>query len=754
MRMLTPPADSTGFRENMLQAAQAHVDRLPALFASMQQLFRDHDPEGLIASVAHYGLQRGMKEDGSKTAIGTGLEQHHVELLQALMLTVPQEEWPLKLSTPKAVQQVFDELPTLSMAFLAQRIVAGRNVDHGDVQARTVSALQERIRFHTHAVRNWGYFGDVVAIARDIYEPLDGLFLSHHGFAATDVIEAARAMTAEMERRLNAWTNALRPAVNAGSVPRMLERYYAGFPDLAGSPQELADIIPAGASTKQVVAMLMSHADLRLSDNASYDAATLSELTGIDPERAEKVLRALSLRPGALAGQPLEFFFLANPIWGHPLIDLGDQFLAPMPQAIMSHIHAILRRLAEEASGLIQLDRARNVYLERKLTEALERALPGATILSGATWSLGGQRFETDAIALIDKTLLIAEAKAHHLTPQGLRGAPDRVKRHVRELVIDPSLQSARLEAVVRRARSGAVEARAALAEAGIAAPEQIERIIRLSVSLDDLSVLSSAEGELREAGWMPDDHQLAPMMNIADLGVVADILDRPVAFLHYLAERGPFQRTFELVGDELDFLGLYLENAFSLGGLPKDARFVPSGMSEHIDHYYDAKDAGISVPKPKARMSSYFASILDRLNARRPAGWTLIGMNLLGAAGPDEQAHLPPLLTKARKAVRRKARGVEDGAIVQARPEVARKAIVTFYVHNHDERPTLRRSIENIVATTLDESEATECVVLARHIDLWHEPYQIACIAKKDMNQSAEEAGEGEVRDDQLLET
>ncbi|RSU24698.1 hypothetical protein CA238_04825 [Sphingomonas koreensis] len=752
--MLTPPADHAGFREDMLQAACARLDRLPELFASFQQLFRDHDPVGLIASVAHYGLQRGMKEDGTKSANGSRLEQHHVELLQALMLTIPQAEWPAKLSTAKAVEQVFDELPTLSMAFLAQRIVAGREVDHDDVQARTVSALQERIRFHTHAVRNWGYFGDVVAIARDIYAPLDSLFLSHHGFAATDVIEFARAMTAEMERRLNVWDRALRPAVRAGSIPRMLERYYEGFPDLVGSPEKLADAIPADASTEQVIVMLMSHAELRLPDNATYDAATLAELTGADVERAEKVLRALALKPGALASQPLEFFFLANPIWGRPLIDLGDRFLAPMPQAIMSHIHAILRRLAEEANGLKQLDRARNAYLERKLTEALGRALPGATILSGATWSLGAQGFETDAIALIDKTLLIAEAKAHHLTPQGLRGAPDRVKRHVRELVVDPSLQSARLEAVVRQAQAGSVEARSALAEAGIAAPEHIERIIRLSVSLDDLSVLSSAEGELREAGWVPDDHQLAPMMNIADLGVVADILDRPILFLHYLAERGPFQRGFELVGDELDFLGLYLENGFSFGGVPKDARFVPSGMSERIDHHYDAKDAGISVPKPKARISSYFASILDRLNARRPAGWTVIGMNLLGAAGPDEQPYVSPLLAKARKAVRRKARGVEDGAIVQARPEVARKAIVTFYVHDHDDRATLRRSIENIVATTLEENEATECVVLARHIDLWHEPYQVACIAKKDMSKSADEASEADVRDGQLVET
>ncbi len=741
--MLTPPADHAAFRKVMMESARVQVEQLPALFASFQQLFRDYDPEGLIASMAHYGLQRGIKDDGSKTAIASGLEQHHIELLQAVMLTIPYEEWATTPSMPKAVQQVFDDLPSLSMAFLAQRIIAGRDLDTDDVQLRTIASLQERIRFHTHAVRNWGYFGDVVTIARDIYAPLDGVFLAHHGFAATDVIELARVMTAEMERRLNAWTDALRPAVRAATIPRMLERYYEGFPDLSGSPDGLASVIPAGASREQVVGMLMSHADLRLSDNATYDAATLAGLTGIDEARVEKVLHALSLEPGALVDQQLEHLFLANPVWLHPLIKLDAAYLAPMPQSIMSQVHAIMRRLGTEANALKQLDRARNAYLEGKLTETLQAALPGATILSGARWSFGGQVFETDAIAIIDKTLLIAEAKANHLTPQGLRGAPDRVKRHIRELVVDPSLQSARLETIVREAQAGSADARAAAIEAGIATPEAIERIIRVSVSLDDLSVLSSAEGEFREAGWVSADHELAPMMNIADLIVVADILERPVAFLHYLAERGPFQRKFELVGDELDFLGLYLATGFNIGNIPPDTRFSPTGMSEHIDRYYDAKDAGMVAPKPKAGINSYFASILDRLDARRSEGWTVVGMDLLGVASAEQQARLRQLLEKARKAVRRKAYGTEGGAVVGIKPSLGRKVAIVFYVHDQPDRAALRKSVENIVAKTLDEDDTAECTVFARHIDRWNEPYQVVCIAKPDRSVSAGVADE-----------
>lgn len=726
-RLLPMPADRDEFREKMSEAAEAHVARLPEKFASFQQLFREHDPAGLIASVAYYGLQRGMRDDGSMVPASTKLEQHHVELLQAVLLTIPHSEWSGAPSIPLAIDQVFKELPQLSLAFLAQRIVAGREI--ADVQARTVAALQERIRFHTHAVRNWGYFSDVVSIARDIYAPLDTAFLDHHGFTASDLIEIARTMVAELERRANAWTDAMRPVAQAKTIPQMLQRYYTSFSDLVGSAEALARGIPSDARREQVLGMLMGHADLRHSDNATFDARTLATLTGIDAMRVEKALRALALRPGALAQQKLEFLFLDNPVWLAPLIELGDSFLAPMPQAVMSHVHGILRRLAHEANVLEALDTARNAYLERKLVDALTMALPMASVRSSVAWSFGGQRFETDAIAQTDKVLLIAEAKANHLTPHGLRGAPDRIKRHVRDMVVEPSLQSARLESIVRQAQAGSGEALATVAEAGIAAPGDIERIIRMSVSLDDLSVLASAEQELRQAGWVAESHELAPMMNIADLLAVADVLERPVAFLHYLAERGPFQRAFELIGDELDFLGLYLETGFNLGGVPTDVRVGLSGMSSTVDRYYDARDAGRPLPKPRPCLSAYFITVLDALAARQPPGWTLIGMHLLNAADQGEQARLARMLERARKAVRRKSKGMEDGAVVSVKPPLKRKATVAFYIHNHHDRAALKGAIQNVASQALND--AAECVVLARHIDRWDEPYQIAALAR-----------------------
>ncbi len=104
-------------------------------------------------------------------------------------------------------------------------------------------------------------------------------------------------------------------------------------------------------------------------------------------------------------------------------------------------------------------------------------------------------------------TVVIVEAKSHRLTPQGLRGAPDRLKRHIKDLVLEPSMQSSRLESVIAAARDGDAEAQRIVATLGIDAT-QADLVIRLSVTLDDLSVLSSSESDLKKVGWVPD-HQL-----------------------------------------------------------------------------------------------------------------------------------------------------------------------------------------------------------------------------------------------------
>lgn len=111
--------------------------------------------------------------------------------------------------------------------------------------------------------------------------------------------------------------------------------------------------------------------------------------------------------------------------------------------------------------------------------------------------------------------------------------------KHIQELIVAPSDQSARLAKRLREAISGTAN--------GISnfplSLDGIHVVSRLSVTLHDFATVQSIPALLLEAGLIRSEHRLAPCTTLADLEVVFDILDTPYLRMHYLRRRA------ELVG-------------------------------------------------------------------------------------------------------------------------------------------------------------------------------------------------------------
>ncbi|GLS87572.1 hypothetical protein GCM10010873_25460 [Cypionkella aquatica] len=263
---------------------------------------------------------------------------------------------------------------------------------------------------------------------------------------------------------------------------------------------------------------------------------------------------------------------------------------------------------------------------------------------------------------------------------------------------------------------------------------DRIDRIIRLSVTLDDLSVLTSAEADFKAVGWVPADHDLAPTILISDLGYIIDILDSPLPILHYLAERSFFQKAFDLLGDELDFLGLYLATGFNLAAMQREnIKFVPSGMSAPLDSYYTSRDAGIKLRKPKMILRPTFSRLINHLADRRPVGWTTIGLHLLACADPSEQATIERKLEELRGIVRKNFRDPKHLNSLKIQPPEDRKARVVFYIFPDVLRAKMRQNMEHLAAEVLEDEVVQSCVVFSRSIDQWDRPYEAVLLAYAD---------------------
>jgi hypothetical protein len=357
----------------------------------------------------------------------------------------------------------------------------------------------------------------------------------------------------------------------------------------------------------------------------------------------------MSLSLGSLSNEKPEHFFMANPIWISPIISFNKEYYCIVPQTALSHIHEVMRFFAEKAKIKTELDLRRSSYLEGKVASLFKGALPEAKIVHNVKWSIDNVEYETDHVCALDRTVLIIEDKSHSLTASGLRGAPDRVKRHVRELIAEPSEQSLRLEDIIRRSRDGNREASESLMPFGIEF-SQMDRIIRISVTLEDFSVLSSSERELKAAGWIDNGVELSVNVGLADLICIFDVLDRPSFIFHYFAERFRIQKEIDIIADELDFLGVYLETGFNLYKIEKEQiRLSLTGGSELLDSYYCSRDAGIKLPKPKPNLTAHFRNVIETIEARAFSGWLSVTTDLLRCLDFQEQQELDRILLKLK---------------------------------------------------------------------------------------------------------
>jgi hypothetical protein len=261
-------------------AAKSAVD-FPSLMESLLSLLRNKNPLQVLATLAAYGLQAGVSNEGidSKPLV-SDISQHHVEIVQALALSIPLNEWGAEPAIPPDIRRVIDNAIELSEAFHQRRFKAVGQ--ERDLQARTVLSLQERLRLHTQVVRNWGYFSHVVEISEELYAPLDDQFRKTLGFGTSDLIKVARRLTSLHETRLGVRFKRLRRIFRERKVAPLVRQYYKQTPGIEGDPEEFIKGLPKHVTWDEVASRLLGHSDLELSEllifNPDEIAATLDLL--------------------------------------------------------------------------------------------------------------------------------------------------------------------------------------------------------------------------------------------------------------------------------------------------------------------------------------------------------------------------------------------------------------------------------------------------------------------------------------------
>ena len=686
--------------------------------AELRVILGRYDPLLVLSQMSCYGLSVAVDEAAGMTKLDSDYEilPYHVEILQALSLQIDPEDLSGNPCRPHVIAKVWNQVKRLCEAHNYRKVdPAGMDLSN---EEKAVALAQELMRGATQVVRNWGYPHQIKRIARELYSPFDAKLLEVRGFSASDVFNVFQTMVTEVEARQTAHRNTLVELLrSAGTDRRLLVEEYYKLIGLDKEETELfAEYIELQETPLDVVrSMVIGHYDLRLPDVYTFVASSLAESLGLDKDRVNDILNEYALAWNALSDYETDHLHLSNPVWRNPLVILGgEEYFSALPAAFFSFVfpcmEAVLSPFAAEVS------RRRAEYLESRVAQIVEQRFPGSDVKRNIKWVENGRTYETDLIAFIDSFALVIECKSGKVTPPALRGAPDRLRKHIEELLIDPNEQSLRLKRRLEFLGENPSAADPIRDEIGYDLGK-VRKIVRVSVCLENLGSIQSSVKQLENTGWLPADFSPCPTMNLADFETVFDILEHPVQLLHYMMKREALESSVSYVGNELDLLGWYLTTLLDIGEFEPDVEINMVDMAGPLDVYYNSLDAGVKLEKPRPAILPLFASVFRQLEERGIERWTEMGV-ALNMFSPDDQTKITKMVVRLEKRVHKNWRMPGHENVLIWIPSTASNYALAYVMFKNGNAGQRREFMENAAERALAFQHVQRVIVIARNID------------------------------------
>ena len=233
----------------------------------------------------------------------------------------------------------------------------------------------------------------------------------------------------------------------------------------------------------------------------------------------------------------------------------------------------------------------------------------------------------------------------------------------------------------------------------------------------------------LREAGFIPANLDLAPIIAIADLEIVFEILDGIAQKIHYLARRAEFEVDCFYIGDEIDLLASYIETGFNL---EDDLMFQTykatniMGKSRMLDLYFDPlrRRTGRIPEKPRRRMTKWWKDILKKVEHDYKPRWSELAYVLLNASY-HQQEDFEARFRSAQRKIRAASLMPEEKPYV---------SLVTISPRGDDvivglpfkqlDMPQAEELVAKIGADAAQERSKSRVLVITAYVEYHHKPY------------------------------
>lgn len=609
-------------------------------FPDLQKWFSEFDSCYLLSFYAFYFMSQKM---GTTSEHEGDFEhyQHYLEILHAIALTKERNisAQPL-LDRATELEEQMSKLGTLMQFKLMDDI----SEDDSDEIIQRKGFITQ-VRTSTAAVRNWAYHFQMVQVTTELMSTIDREYYEEYGITASDFAHALLDIPMMINSKFQDHIGKIRKVYAQKNLQDVTRAYAEVFPDVQMDEEKSTELFKSmGKSLKQFKTSLILHSDLRLQDIFTFSVDELISSCGKELSRDHllTLLDSLSYNFGDLRDQNIDHILLDNPVLKKPLIKLEEGvYFCPIAGALAHFGIPIIENTIQAKSSLTdKYAKRKSAYCEDYVKSVLTKNFPNATHYQNIKWQhedIPNKVFESDNILLAESFALIVESKSGKLSPQGRRGAEDRLQRHVDELVLEPSRQANNfIDAVKSGKLKNVKDSNGRSINIDFS---EIRYFIPISITLENLGTMSDARSVMK-AGMNKElrAQDISLCMTMTDLDCVFQILPYEAMKLHYLVRRREFGLHLDFMGDEMDLLQFYLDKGFNIGEseYKGDIHMNLSMLSANIDKYFMLLDDQPINP-PSSFLTEEWANLIESLAKRKPNGWIEASFALLNCDNDDQ---------------------------------------------------------------------------------------------------------------------
>jgi len=332
-----------------------------------------------------------------------------------------------------------------------------------------------------------------------------------------------------------------------------------------------------------------------------------------------------------------------------PIIHHNGRYLCPVPYLLIWSIKPLFEAFLNPNSNLSRnkdnrlwqkYQKIRSEYLESESLNMFKAMLGDAEVHKKLEYIIKEEgkekRRELDGLIVFDSSLLLIECKAGTMTPPALRGAPKRMERDLKKLLVDAHSQALQAKKYINQEKKpifyDAKGNKISLDKA------KIEKVFLITISLDPLTVYTTNLQEVSKLNIF-NNGDLPWAVSLLDLIVIAELIEFPSQLIHYLLRR---LRIYDIkiveTYDELDWFGHYLKDGLYFKNYEESGvdSIIISTYTTEIDDYYFYITGRRKTPasKPSQKMPTKFTRIVEELEDSKPKDYLNIALALLDLDG------------------------------------------------------------------------------------------------------------------------